>query len=122
MSDAHRPSRSGVPPLSGDFATQSHQETRQDAASNLPAKPLVAAESARPVPPLSGVRPPRFPLRGLLLFVGGFSVLCALASATGMSLTEALIGLGVVSFVALATAAAISLGYPPDGTPPPNGD
>ena len=99
MSDEHQQSKSGVPPLSNDVATQDHRGT-----------------------PLSGVRRPRFPLRGLLLFVGGFSVLCALASATGMSLTEALIGLGVVSFVALATAAAISLGYPPDGTPPPNGD
>ena len=92
------------------------------AKSSEPANPPVIASAREPRKPASGHRLPRFRLRGLLLFVGGFSVLCALASATGMSLPEALIGLGVVSFVALATAAVISLGYPPDGTPPPNGD
>lgn len=84
--------------------------------------PSDTVSASEPRKPSFGNRLPRFRLRGLLLFVGGFSVLCALASATGMSLPEALIGLGVVSFVALATAAVISLGYPPDGTPPPNGD
>ena len=87
-----------------------------------PAKPPVMVSSAGPRRPSTAARLPRFQLRGLLLFVGGFSVLCALTSATGMSLPEALIGLGVVSFVALATAAVVGLGYHGDGTPPPNGD
>ena len=78
------------------------------AKSSEPANPPVIVSASEPRKPASGNRLPRFRLRGLLLFVGGFSVLCALASATGMSLPEALIGLGVVSFVALATAAVIS--------------
>jgi hypothetical protein len=46
--------------------------------------------------------------------MGGFSVLCALTSATGTSLSEALIGLDVVTCASLVTAAVVSVVYPAD--------
>jgi hypothetical protein len=82
------------------------------AKPSQPERPPVIVSDAMPHGTPSDSRLPRFQLRGLLLFMGGFSLLCALTSATGISLTEALIGLGVVTFASLVTAAVVSVLYP----------